>query len=244
MKEIKKATESIRTTYGIYEFFEASPSSDGNSPIPAGSIELRFYFTKNGVDTYLTGASLGEKEEPVADTIFGVRFLPGKSLYFVQVSVEELVKNARTGEATELAIKLSEAPDLYTKSVLFMRTYEKCYETKTSKKEMLMDTIDIDHYIRRRILERKGMLTIRELTEETGYSECYLRKIFSSVHGMPPKTYGQYIRLHHAMGLLRDGRMSLNDIADSCGYYDQSHMNKDFKKFMHCTPETFMKKSS
>ena len=61
---------------------------------------------------------------------------------------------------------------------------------------------------------------------------------------MPPKTYGQYIRLHHAMGLLRDGRMTLNDVADCCGYYDQSHMNKDFKKFMHCTPETFMRKSS
>ncbi len=244
MREIKKATEAIRTNYGIYEFFEASPSQEANSPIPAGSIELRFYFTKDGVDTLLTGAALGEKEEPVADYIFGVRFLPGRSLYFDQVSVEELVKNVRTGEATELAKELVNADDLYTKSVLFMRTYEKRYEAKTSKKELLIDTIDIDHYIRRRILERKGMLTIKELTEETGYSECYLRKIFSSMHGMPPKTYGQYIRLHHAMGLLRDGHMSLNDIADSCGYYDQSHMNKDFKKFMNCTPETFMRKSS
>ena len=212
--------------------------------MPAGSIELRFYFTEDGVDTLLTGAALGQKDEPVAEKVFGVRFLPGRSIYFDQVSVEELVKNARNGEATELAKALSEARDLYTKSVLFMRTYEKCFEAKTSKREMLMDTIDIDHYIRRRIMEKKGMLTIRELTEETGYSECYLRKIFSSVHGMPPKTYGQYIRLHHAMGLLRDGHMSLNDVADSCGYYDQSHMNKDFKKFMNCTPETFMRKSS
>lgn len=244
MKEIKKATEAIKTNYGIYEFFEAIPSQDANSPIPAGSIELRFYFTEAGVDTLLTGASLGEKEEPVADHIFGVRFLPGRSLYFDQVSVEELVKNARTGEPTELAKSLITASDLYTKSVLFMRTYEKCFEARTSRKELLIDTIDIDHYIRRRILERKGMLTIKELTEETGYSECYLRKIFSNMHGMPPKTYGQYIRLHHAMGLLRDGRMTLNDVADSCGYYDQSHMNKDFKKFMHCTPETFMRKSS
>ena len=244
MKEIKKATESIRSMYGIYEFFEATPSQEANSPMPAGSIELRFYFTEDGVDTLLTGAALGQKDEPVAENVFGVRFLPGRSIYFDQVSVEELVKNARNGEATELAKALSEARDLYTKSVLFMRTYEKCFEAKTSKREMLMDTIDIDHYIRRRIMEKKGMLTIRELTEETGYSECYLRKIFSSVHGMPPKTYGQYIRLHHAMGLLRDGHMSLNDVADSCGYYDQSHMNKDFKKFMNCTPETFMRKSS
>ena len=72
MREIKKATEAIRTNYGIYEFFEASPSQEANSPIPAGSIELRFYFTEDGVDTLLTGAALGEKEEPVADYILRV----------------------------------------------------------------------------------------------------------------------------------------------------------------------------
>ena len=43
------------------------------------------------------------------------------------------------------------------------------------------------------------------------------------------------LRFHHALDRLRAGEPSA-DIAYDCGYYDQPHLNREFREFAGVTP--------
>ena len=235
----RKPAAEITEKLGIYEFYEFSEEQPYDMGLIRGAIDIRFKIKADDVEVRLLGMVLGEREHSEEGFTFGVRFLPGTCLYMDQTSVQEMVHDRRSGELTEFAKHLLMTRELYMRSSVFVQYYSKAAENKTSRQEIMVDTSDIDHYVRRRIRETGGIITIAELTKETGYSECYLRKIFSGLHGVPPKTFGKFVRFQHALAVIGKGGRTLDQVANECGYYDQSHMNKDFKKFLGCTPESF-----
>ena len=101
---------------------------------------------------------------------------------------------------------------------------------------------DIEAYIRNRIYETKGNVSIKEISQDTGYSECYVRRSFHEMHGISPKTFEKIVRFQNTleeMALHKD--MAFYDMAQESGYYDQSHMVKEFKNFTGLTPENYLK---
>ena len=101
---------------------------------------------------------------------------------------------------------------------------------------------DIEAYIRNRIYETKGNVSIKEISQDTGYSECYVRRSFHEIHGISPKTFEKIVRFQNTleeMALHKD--MAFYDMAQESGYYDQSHMVKEFKNFTGLTPENYLK---
>jgi AraC-like DNA-binding protein len=58
---------------------------------------------------------------------------------------------------------------------------------------------------------------------------------------MPPKTLARVLRFKHALGLLqRDDGARFAEIAETCGYYDQAHLNRDFRAFAGAPPTDFL----
>ena len=54
---------------------------------------------------------------------------------------------------------------------------------------------------------------------------------------MPPKAIAAILRFERAVQeLRRNGRARLLEIAHDCGYYDQAHFNRDFRRFAGTTP--------
>ena len=51
--------------------------------------------------------------------------------------------------------------------------------------------------------------------------------------------YLKKVRLHLACKMLRNSNKDLFSIAYACGYYDQSHFNKDFKAMLNETPKKY-----
>ena len=98
----------------------------------------------------------------------------------------------------------------------------------------------MEEYIRNRIYESKGNISIGTLAEETGYSECYIRRIFGKIHGISPKVFEKFVRFQNTLNLMEKEKIGLEELAAECGYYDQSHMIKDFKNFSGVTPEAYM----
>ena len=65
---------------------------------------------------------------------------------------------------------------------------------------------------------------------------------FRTQLGLAPKAYARIVRFQRAVGLLggvRDGH-TLADVAIECGYYDQSHLSRDFVALAGCTPTALM----
>jgi AraC-like DNA-binding protein len=89
----------------------------------------------------------------------------------------------------------------------------------------------------KRIVDSGGRLTIRSLVEETGWSQKHLIGQFREHIGLAPKMFARVMRFGRAVDRLRRrDHPSLTDLALDCGYYDQSHFDRDFHAFAGTTP--------
>ena len=91
------------------------------------------------------------------------------------------------------------------------------------------------------ILHTNGTIAIQELIKETGYSECYIRRIFKQYNGISPKQFAKFVRFQHLLRLLNEQGMSSNDLCENGNYYDEAHMMKEFKQYTGMTIEQYRK---
>ena len=78
------------------------------------------------------------------------------------------------------------------------------------------------------------------LTAELGVSRQYLATRFRDEVGLPPKTVARIVGFQRAIGLLGADHAHLKRIAHDCGYYDQAHLNRDFRELAGSTPTEFL----
>lgn len=93
----------------------------------------------------------------------------------------------------------------------------------------------------RRLTETRGAVPIGALAEQVGWSRRHLVAKFRQQVGLPPKTLARIMRFEHLVSRLRaDGPVHWTRLAAECGYYDQAHMNRDFREFAGTTPTDFV----
>lgn len=87
----------------------------------------------------------------------------------------------------------------------------------------------------------KNELRISELAALCGMSEVYFRRIFRALHGKGPKEYMIGMRIERARQLLSDGGFSVREVAALCGYFEETHFSREFKRHVGCAPSNFIK---
>lgn len=87
-----------------------------------------------------------------------------------------------------------------------------------------------------RIQASEGAVDISSLTTEIGCSRRYLISVFNDYVGIPPKLYARTLRFQHARRLGETGGLDWGQVAAVCGYYDQSHLIRDFHRFAGHSP--------
>ena len=92
----------------------------------------------------------------------------------------------------------------------------------------------------RRLTSTHGAQPIGALAEEVGWSRRHLVAKFRQQVGLPPKTIARILRFEHLLHRLRTGPADWTRLADECGYYDQSHLNRDFREFAGTTPTDYL----
>lgn len=84
-------------------------------------------------------------------------------------------------------------------------------------------------------------ISLQELSHLFGLHPNYIVRKFKSVTGMKLSEYLTKIRLDHSISNLLLTEDRLTDIAIDAGFYDQSHFNRNFKKYLNTTPKLFRK---
>ncbi|WP_320668587.1 helix-turn-helix domain-containing protein [Patulibacter defluvii] len=93
----------------------------------------------------------------------------------------------------------------------------------------------------RRLQESGGTIAVATLVEELRCSPRHLSQRFREQIGMSPKRVARVLRFERAIALLaRDDGHRFGQIASACGYYDQAHMNRDFRAFSGGSPGDFL----
>lgn len=80
---------------------------------------------------------------------------------------------------------------------------------------------------------------LARLAEEAGVSREHLARVFRRTTGL---TVGQYVRKRRALesaARLRAGRADLSEVALACGFADQSHFTREFRRYFRTTPRRY-----
>lgn len=83
-------------------------------------------------------------------------------------------------------------------------------------------------------------LTLAELAAVVRMSPNYFASLFKQSIGLTPHQYVIQCRVEAAKHLLRQGELTIAEIADSLGFAHQSHFNHHFKKLVGVTPKRFL----
>jgi len=91
----------------------------------------------------------------------------------------------------------------------------------------------------RRLGRSGGRIPIGLVAEELELSRKQLIALFRRQIGLGPKAVAEMIRFDRALRRLETGD-ALSTVALDCGYYDQPHFNREFRRFAGLTPTEFL----
>lgn len=92
----------------------------------------------------------------------------------------------------------------------------------------------------RQLQASSGARSIGAITRELGCSRRHLIQRFHAQVGLSPKSVAGILRFEHAVETIRSAdEQSWADLAIACGYYDQAHFNRDFRRYSGRTPTEF-----
>jgi AraC-like DNA-binding protein len=88
--------------------------------------------------------------------------------------------------------------------------------------------------------------SVRGVAADLGVSTRYLRRVFKDDVGIGPKTLHRVLRFQRLIARLqppvngREGEPDWSAIAVACGYFDQSHLIRDFRQFTDLRPNEYL----
>lgn len=92
---------------------------------------------------------------------------------------------------------------------------------------------------RNALYRSNGQLPIAQLSDQMGISYKSLQRLFVQYMGLPPKSYARSLRFVRTYDqYMTHAYEDLLGLAVRNGYYDQSHLIRDFQYFTNTTPAT------
>jgi len=86
-----------------------------------------------------------------------------------------------------------------------------------------------------------ALYSVDELVRKTGWSHKHLLTLFDRFVGATPKEFVRIARFQKAvLDIGNQQQVQWPSVVHDCGYYDQAHFIKDFKRFSGLTPETYL----
>ena len=97
--------------------------------------------------------------------------------------------------------------------------------------------LDIKKYLDEKYLEE---LILDDLSKSFDLSVVHLIRVFKKEFGLPIHSYILNKKVHKAKELL-SSNMPIIEVAQNSGFFDQSHLNRSFKRIFQITPKEYQK---
>ena len=122
--------------------------------------------------------------------------------------------------------------ELYIQQLLVLICRYRC-ERKMKIRESDKIIYVVSEYIKKNFEQE---ITLGELSRIFAVSEGYLSRKFRQVTGIGVNQYITFVRISHGERLLREGKLSVTEVASHCGYNDSNYFAAVFKKIKGVTP--------
>ncbi|MEV7520464.1 AraC family transcriptional regulator [Streptomyces sp. NPDC091371] len=88
----------------------------------------------------------------------------------------------------------------------------------------------------RLLSDAHGNLPVARIAAEVGWSQGHLVRRFTEQVGLTPKMSARVLRFHRAVRLLTREDATPTRVTAACGFYDQAHLNREFRALAGTTP--------
>jgi len=142
----------------------------------------------------------------------------------------------------QLHVSLENPSFELTKESLFTLALERLFrQYGSAKKEKFNSICTTSSYLARDFIQDNFEFnpTLSELESISNCSKFQLIKSFKTIFGITPHQYLLLIKVKNAKNLLSKG-LSCVDTSLACGFYDQSHFTRNFKKAFGISPSNYL----
>jgi AraC-like DNA-binding protein len=222
--------------------------------IPTGTVELvirlhqdrmRLLDADGSPREFATAVICGAHSRPFVletaaqSSVVGVHFRPGGAAAFLGLPL---------GELTNQHVALE---DIWGRGAVELR--ERLLESRTPssmfavlERALLRRLLDprprhaVVEAALRRFAAAPTVARVRDVGESTGYGAKRFIELFREDVGLTPKVFCRVLRFQAVLDRIVSGReVDWARVAVDCGYYDQSHLIRDFRAFSGMTPSEY-----
>ena len=170
--------------------------------------------------------------------LMGIRFHPGGTTPFFKQPLHEITNrtvnlvDVDSTLARQLADALSSSPSWTRRINAIELCLVRRMQTFTGDDRLVPLTANI--------VRLNGQVKIDSLAHAAGVSGRQLERRFLQEVGIGPKLFCRILRFQEVFRAVAEDSTSWADIAVTCGYYDQSHLIRDFQEFAHQAPAVLL----
>lgn len=228
--------ELKRLLLDTYELFNAGDDDVFYPVLPSGCVTLVFLLHASACSASICGATttLKKLRIPPKATVFCCRLCPGAADWILPVPVCELTEHtipleSRLEYVGPFLSSLKNGESFHERNVLLGRLLNSVNASQYAPMALVVRCAEIIH-------ASQGMSKVAEIAEKVGCSKRYLNRVFQEHVGVSTKLYCEIVQLQFSLkSILYTKPKSLLNIAVTFGYFDQTHMNRAYRKFLGCT---------
>ena len=171
--------------------------------------------------------------------MIGIRFQPGGMAPFLTTPMQ-LLTDARV-PAEELFDHIDPFIEEIVESSNDAQRIAACHRFLIRSIDPVRETASVRRALQS-IMHTRGSISVESLAALAGTSRRSLELAFQREIGTSPKMYCRIIRFRTLVDAVADDRASVNwaRVALDCGFFDQSHMIRDFHQFTGESPTAFL----
>lgn len=201
-----------------------------NNILPDACIDIVIDFEKKTV--CFAGFSKETKDFQLDKKIdyMGVRLKPGIFYLLFNIETDKIMDNQIPFSEIEKEISIDRILDLENtkKRIEYLKKY--LLQKAKGKKQMLfIETVE-------ELYNNPKEKNVTDIAKKFGYNKRHIYRLFKTNYGVAPKVLLNILRLHLCLNLILEKNINLMDIANLCGFYDQSHFIKEIKKYTGISP--------
>jgi AraC-like DNA-binding protein len=241
--------------FWLYEGYEGEHSNE--RILPTGTLELVINLRENELRIYdaeqsetcsrysgsvVSGAYgkgfVSDSEEEAF--IIGVHFKPGGAFPFIGLP------------ADELADAHADLETLWGHSAKLLRE-QLCEASTAAQRFHLLETALIEHLFHPiehhyavatalDVMEQPGGASVRAIAKDIGLSQRRFAQLFKREVGVTPKLFSRIQRFQRVRSVIHQEPASVDwaTVAIECGYFDQSHLIREFVEFSGISPAAYL----
>lgn len=201
-----------------------------NNILPDACIDIVIDFVSNAI--CFAGFSKETEDFKLNEKIdyMGVRLKPSIFHLLYHIGAEKIMDRQIPFEAIEKEMDLYDILNFKNTNERMECFKNYLFQKTKNKKEMPFVEIVEELY------ESPKEQSVMDIAEKLGYNERHLYRVFKKNYGISPKVLLNILRLHLCLTLMLEKDMELADIANLCGFYDQSHFIKAIKRYTGISP--------